>query len=333
MQNDNRNLENIFLRLIQGFSRSEFSGTPVFIKHTDINDMGYLRSMYDKYFNKAKKMGVMTEKELLDFLDKEKTWTKEEEKEASKKRKEIVNLKKTVSNLIIKSQRKSMEENIEKLEKRIKVVEEKRSHLIKNTAEEYAERKSNESFIAHCFFKDEELTEKFFTYEEFEELDRLELSTLYDIYNKALSDFSTDNIRQISIEPFFTSILNLFGSNLSKFFNKNHFELSYYQINVLNYAKMFLNIFKNKDIPEGIRNNAGEIMDFVQDSDKKSKKIQDSKERLSSSSGYSYMGASREDMAEAGLDVSGAKDLHEIAQEEGKDGDLDMEDFLRIHEK
>jgi hypothetical protein len=333
MQNDNKNLENIFLKLMQGFSRTEFSGTPVFIKHTDLNDMGFLRDMHDRYLNKAKKMGVMTEKELLDFLDKEKTWTKEEEEESSKKREEIKNLKKTVSNLIIKAQRKSMEKSIEKLEKGIRISEEKRGHLIRNTAEEYAGKKSNESFISRCFFKDEKLTERFFTDEEFEELDRSELATLYNIYNEALLEFSTDNVRQISIEPFFTSILNLFGSNVSKFFNRNHFELSYYQINVLNYAKMFLNVFKNKEIPEKIRDNAKEIMDFMQDSDKKSKRVQDSKERLNASSGYSYMGASKEDMVEAGLDVSGTKDLHDVATEEGKDGSLDMDDFIRIHEK
>jgi len=333
MQNDDKNLENIFLEIIQGFSSTTFSETPVFVKHSDLKDMALLRREYDRYLNKAKKMGLMTEEELLKFLDEQNTWTEEEEKESTKKRSEIRNLKKTVENMIIKSQRESIEKRIEKLKKDVESSEKKRNQLIRNTAEEYVEKKSNEQFIYHCFFKDKDFKKKFFTEEEFEELDKFDLSRLYETYNKCLLNLSSDNIKQISIEPFFTSILNLFGSDVSKFFNRGHFDLSYYQINLLNYAKMFLNIFKNQEIPEKIRDNAVEIMDYIQDSDKKAQKIKASKEKMQASSGYSYMGASREDMKEAGLDVSGAKDLHEIAQEEGKGGDLDMEDFLRIHEK
>ena len=73
MQNDDKNLENIFLEIIQGFSSTTFSETPVFVKHSDLKDMALLRREYDRYLNKAKKMGLMTEEELLKFLDEQNT--------------------------------------------------------------------------------------------------------------------------------------------------------------------------------------------------------------------------------------------------------------------
>ena len=49
--------------------------------------------------------------------------------------------------------------------------------------------------------------------------------------------------------------------------------------------------------------------------------------------GYTHMGATRDDLREAGLDVDGAKDIHSASKEHGKDGYMDMDDFMKLHQK
>lgn len=324
-------LEQIFLEIIQGFTEIEFSGTPVFIKHADLKDIVFLKKTKQEYLEKAVDMGVMSEKDLLSFLEKEGTWDKKEENFCETKELELENLRKTFEKSIIKKQKESLSEKIELIEKEVELNRKKRASLIRNTAEEYAEKRANERFIQRGFFKDKEFKNLFFEKEEFEDLSLEELSELYVLYNVEVDKFNHDNLKQIAIEPFFTSIYNLFGNDLSRFFEKSHFQLSHYQMNLLNFAKMFTSIFKNYEIPEDYLKDAKKIINFVQDSKNKKKTIQDSKEMVSKSSGYTHAGATREDMKEAGLDIDGAKDIHQVAEENG--GELSMEDFIRIHKK
>ena len=46
----------------------------------------------------------------------------------------------------------------------------------------------------------------FFSEEEFDHLNKIELSEVYIEYNKSIEIFSQENIRQLSIESFFTSL-------------------------------------------------------------------------------------------------------------------------------
>ena len=317
--------------MTQGFSEIEFSEGPIFIKHPGLKEVAELNRNKKKFLKKAKDMGVMTEKELLEFLEKDGVWTKEEESFSKNKKNELYNLKKSLERSIVKKQKEKLQENIKSLEKERENNLKKRQGLIRNTAEEYSEKRGNEFFIQHSLYKDKNFKDLIFNKNDFEELSVDDLSELYLIYNVHVDKFNQKNLMQIAIEPFFTSIYNLFGDDLSRFFEKSHFKLSHYQINLLNYAKMFSSIFKNYEIPEDAIGNAEKIMDFVNESKNKQKTIEDSKKAVSKSSGYSHAGATREDMLEAGLDVKEAKDIHEVAKENG--GELSMEDFIRIHKK
>lgn len=324
-------LEKIFTEIIQGFTEVNIFGTPVFIKHVDLKDVIFLKKTREEYLNKAIDLGVMKEKDLLDFLNKEGTWSEEEENFVEKKEIEIRNLKKTLEKSIIKKQKKALEERIKDLEEKVESNRKKRNALVRNTAEEYADKRSNESFIQKGIYKDKNLKELYFSKEDFDELSVEDLSKIYLIYNMEVNKFNNDNLKQISIEPFFTSIYNLFGKDLSRFFEKSHFDLSHYQVNLLNFAKMFSSIFQNYEIPEDKIKDAGKILDFIEDSKNKKKTIEDSKKMIANSSGYSHAGATREDMKEAGLDVEGSVDIHKLAEKNG--GELSMEDFVRFHKK
>ena len=333
---DSKELQKIFFEINRGYSRCEYEGTPIFIRHSNLEEGSVTQEFYEKYYNKAKKMGLMNESELLEFLNKEELWTAEEESLSKSNEIEISQLRQTASNLIIKKQKEDIAKKIKVLEKEISKNKIKRLGLVRNTCEEYASKRSNEQYVFYCVYKDEKLEEIFFTPEEYEELERAELYGLYEIYNDSTHKFNPDNLAQIGMEGFFTSYFNLFGDDVSRFFNKPVLELTYYQVNLLSYGRMFNNIFKNyDDIPEGIRNNAKKLLEYVEDLSKKSSKIERTKDRARQSidGGFTHAGASKDDLREAGIDVDNAKDIHEASKEYGKDGEMDMEDFIRMHGK
>jgi hypothetical protein len=330
---DKKFLENLFKEIRQGFSSFDYEGSPCFVKHASYEETDILNESFDQYLSRAKGKGVLSEEELLEMLDSEDVWTKEEEASFEKKESEIGNLKKTMDNLIIQDQKKSFEKRISKLKEEIKNLSMRRSGLVKNTAEEYASKRSNEIFMFNMLFKDKGFKEKMFTEEEFDELSRLELTKVFSLYNESTKKFSQENIRQLSIESIFTSILGLFGQDVSNFYGKEVFSLSYYQINLLNYGKLFLKIFENKEVPKNIRENAEKILDYLDESETKKNAAKKATERAQSAAGFSYKGATKEDLEKAGINTKGTADIHALAKERGKDGELTMEDFMEIHKK
>lgn len=326
-----KNLENIYHQIKNGYSETSLFDKKVFIKHASAEDSALMAKEKEKFDEKSKKLGVMSESELLDFLRKNGSWTEEEEAFSKKTEREILGLNKTRDKMILKKHKDAIGDKIKKLEKQIESNKKKRDSLVRNTSEEYSIKKSNEYFIRNSIFKDKELKEHFFTSSEFEELEIEEVSEVYTKYNKSLEVFSNENIRQISIEHFFFSIFNLFGENVSGFFLGSHFNLTFYQVNLLSFAKMFRHIFKEEQIPEDIRDNAEKIMDHLKSEREGQKKLKETKEKLEKSSGFGFSGASREELTEAGIDVSGAEDIHSIASKKG--GSLNMEDFIEIHKK
>ena len=330
---DKKLLEKIFRDIRLGFSSFTYGGKTCFVKHASHHQTDILNQSYEEYYNKATSKGVMTEKELLETLEEQEVWSSKDENLFEKKEIEMENLKKTSANLIVKAQRNSFEKRIKDLEETLLKHRNKRNSLVKNTAEEYASKRANEIFMFNSLFKDREFKEMFFSEEEFDNLNKIELSEVYIEYNKSIEMFSQENIRQLSIESFFTSLFNLFDKDVSNFYGKEVFDLSYYQINLLNYGKLFVKIFENKEIPKGIQKDAGKILEYLEESETKKKAAKTASEKAQSAAGFSYRGATREDLEEAGINTKGAMDIHELAKEEGKDGELDMEDLMKIHKK
>tara|TARA_B100000902_G_C27319453_1_gene923431 strand:- start:3752 stop:4762 length:1011 start_codon:yes stop_codon:yes gene_type:complete len=330
---DKKLLEKIFREIRQGYSSFTYREETCFVKHASYDQTDILNESYDEYYNKASSKGVMNEKELLETLEEQGVWSPEDENLFEKKEVEMENLKRTSANLIVKAQRESFEKRIKQLEKTLSKHREKRNSLVKNTAEEYASKRSNEIFMFYSLFKDKDFKEMFFSQEDFDHLNKIELSEVYIEYNKSIEIFSQENIRQLSIESLFTSLFNLFDKDVSNFYGKNVFDLSYYQINLLNYGKLFVKIFENKEIPKGIQRDAGKILEYLEESETKSKAAKTASEKAQSAAGFSYKGATREDLEEAGINTKGAMDIHELADKEGKDGELDMEDLMKIHKK
>ena len=328
---DDKFLSNLFKQIRLGYTKIEFKGRSCFVKHSTVDGLDKLDEYYCIFLSKSEKMGVMREKEIFKLLDEEGIWTKSDDDDLLKKSSELENLNKTLSNLILEREKVSILKRIKEIEEATLSKKREKAGLIKNTAEEYAERKSNEIFIMEALFKDEGFNELFYTKQEFEELDSSEISEIYSLYNNSLKIFSEKNLKQLSISGVFFTIYNLYSKDVSRFFDKHPMSLTFYQMNLLNYAKMFTSIFENNEIPDNIRNDANKIIKHLKDSKDAKKKVQKMSSKAENSDGFSFAGAKSEDLKKMGVEKVGTKDIHTVAKDKG--GNLNMEDFMKMHKK
>ena len=268
---------------------------------------------------------------LMKTLEDQGVWSKKDEDILYKLKDENKNLQKTFNNMVIERDKEPIKKRIDELQKLIKKKKKERESVVTNTAEDYASKKSTEKFLYYCLFKDEDLKEKLFTKEEFEEIGYSELSEIYVKYNEAQKKFEEKNLKQLSITPIFKSIYNLYSEDLTGFFKKHPLDLSFFQVNLLNYAKLFTSIFKNHKIPDNIRNDAQKILDFIEEDGVKKKQVEKAIDKANESDGFSYARAKDSDLEKLGVNKKGTKDIHKVAEEAG--GELSMEDFMKIHKK
>jgi len=278
--------------IFSGYSRFDFEGQAVFLRHFTFKDQKFLQNSYDRHHAKAASKGIRDEEELLKELIKDETWTSEEENELLELESYISNLEKSLTKIILPSHQESHKKLI--LEEKIKlhVLKTKRKELIGRTAAEYAGNRSNEDFLCNLLYKDEELKTLFFSEDEFGELDDSQLSFLMQKYYGFMTKFSDLNIQKASLEDCFS----LFLPHCEKpydVFGKPMYLFTLYQLKLLAYGRMFLHIFQNVDkIPDYIRKDPEALISFSESS--RNKETLTSK--MKDNSATAVFGATKEDL-------------------------------------
>lgn len=321
----------LFFEIVEGFSTIEVRGKQCYIKHCGIDDINIYSLKKKEYEEKALKSGLMSKQDLLDFLSSEGLWSQKEEDYVNQCKIEINNLNKTLSKIFVERDKIGIKSRLEEVSKSLKEKLKIRNSLIKNTSEDYAEKKSNEYFMFKSLYKDKGFEELFFTEEEFLEIDNKDLSNLYKTYNDSLKRFGDESIQEISLNGHFSNMFSLYSRDLSNFFKRHSLDLSFFQMNLLNYAKLFRNILENREIPKDITSKPKKILEHIEAEDNIGNKKNQMKEKLNKSDGFSYARANKKDLEKMGIEKKYSKDLHQIAKESG--GKLNMEDFMRIHKK
>jgi len=263
-----RLLRGVYFDILKGHSAAIVDETKVRIIHFDVQTQTEIDKYYSEIFNKARSKGLLTEGELLQKLREDNLWTEEEEKDIENRRKNIEGLKSTSTKALNEQMRAQIERSLDEAKEELRVIENKKNKLITNTCEQFAERRSSDMIIRLSFYK-ENGEGPYFSNEEFDLLEREEVTGLVQIYNQATRDLDGENIRQISISDFFTSYYALIESAPSAFFNKPIHELTFFQVNLLNYAKLFASILKNLDPPEHIKKDAEKLLTFAKNERKK----------------------------------------------------------------
>lgn len=320
--NDNFYIE-IVNEIFDGYTRFDFNGQTVFLRHFCLKDQEFLNKSFDRHKNRAISKGIQEEKDVLERLNKDGTWTKDDELKISEAESYIHNLEKTKSKLMLPSQKESHQKLID--EEKFKLLELKmqKKQLVGKTATEYANTRSNEDFLRNLLYADENFQKPRFSDDEFGELDDDELSALMNSYYGIMNKFADENIQHAVLQDCFS----LYLPHCEKpwdFFAKPLVKFSLYQLKAIAYGRMFLNIFQNVDkIPDSIRKDPKALIDFAESSRNKEKLSNAAKDN----SATALFGAKKEDLEF--VDPEAKKmSLSELLKKNG--GQLNMEQMMEV---
>lgn len=232
-------LRKIYNDILKGFSSGFVFGEEVYFAHFSNFDQCLMDEAYNKYMLEAKEHNIPTNKERLKFLEKENLWLPEDEKNLENKRQYLAGIGKTKRKLIKQSDIDSLEKQSKVVEKEYIEITNEKISLLDVTCETYAEKKVNEYYILICLKKDRGLKEQYFSNEDFLYVDEEELNEIKRVYNESLNEINSDNIRRISVAPFFQNYFYLCNDNIGSFFGKPISALTYYQCELLNNGKYF----------------------------------------------------------------------------------------------
>jgi hypothetical protein len=315
-----------FRDIVRGFSTSELGGDLIYIKHLTPHDQVELEDITELYHNRAKDRGLPTEEETLRTLKSEGDWTQKDEDEIEKRQNFIDVMEQAKPRLVLKSaldrQNKIIEKESSLLQKKVS----QRSELLGHTCEKYAEGRAHDFYILASFFKDKSCVKPLYSQPEYDELSRNEVAGLVATYNHVFESYSENSVQDLVLEDFYQPYLN-FADDSMQFYGKPFCVLTYNQVRMIVYTRIFKNIFEsNQNIPEQIRKNPRALLDYGSVSSEEKEKME---ERLGESAGATLVGATEEDYEYLGITKpdSGIS-LHAEAKKKG--GSLTMEDMMKL---
>ena len=304
-----------------GYTEASLGDDIVYIKHVNIRDQRYLHKYFEKYKDLALKRGLETEAERIKYVLKEKLWEEKDDMKIASLEGEITNLKKTVNQLLLASQREEYNKLILQRAEELYELKKSRSEVVGKTAEDYGTGRSSDELLRFLLFKDKDLKENLYTEEEFAELEGWEIKQLTDLHLDIQSRLADDKIQKAVLRPFFSMYLSL-CEDAYGFYQKPVTELTIYQLRVVLFGRMFFNIFQNtEDIPDNIRDDPEKLLAYSQS--KSSGNTGGIRDDADSSVVF---GATNQDVKELGGEK--AVSLSEEAKKHG--GQLDMTQMMRL---
>ena len=317
----------IFRDIVRGYSSTTYFDKTVYIKHLSPHDQVELEEIEEKYFNRALNRGVPTEEDMLVFLDSDQQWTKADEDKIEKSKILIKSLEKGRTKMLLKKQVDSQTKLITKEENLLAAKQLEKADLLGNTCEKYAKDRLHDFYMIKSFFKDGELKESLYSEEEFDFIEGEDLKKLIHSYNKIFDLFSEESIQYTILDDFFAPYLG-FAEDSTQFFGIPFCHLTYNQVRLIVYARVFKNIFDyNENIPEQIKKDPKKLLDYGSISKEEREKM---KEKISGGDGSTLVGATDEDYEFLGVEKpTGSISLHEEAKKKG--GTLEMKDLMKLH--
>tara|TARA_R100001163_G_scaffold30752_1_gene24172 strand:- start:488 stop:1477 length:990 start_codon:yes stop_codon:yes gene_type:complete len=307
-----------------GYTEVSFQGKDIYIKHLSLKDQRYLHKYYDKYVKIALDKGLESEEDRIKAVMEDGMWSSEEDTQISTLRFETDNLKKTQKVLPLRSQREKLEEDIDAKLSELSDLEGRRREVIGKTAEDYANRRSNDEILRFLLFKDQELTEHLYTDDQFGDLEVWEVAKLTLLQNSIQERLSDEKIQEAVLRPFFAMYLS-FCENSYAFYEKPITQLTIYQLRVILFGRMFYNIFQyTEDIPDHIREDPKKLLAFSE-----SQRNKDSNKPMikDDADASAVFGATDEDVADLGGSKGGVSLSSELEKHGGK---LDMKQMMRL---
>tara|TARA_Y100000401_G_scaffold117127_1_gene124794 strand:- start:5587 stop:6609 length:1023 start_codon:yes stop_codon:yes gene_type:complete len=260
---DHQRYKKVFHELVNGYSEIFCEDEQAFVKHISEHDLGALELYGEKHYEDAKKKGLPSEEEQLNILIKGDLWSYEQEEKIESLKSNLATLHETHKKLFLKRQLKESQKKIDSVTLELSSILQEKEELVGLTCEKFSERKSNEEIVFHCFYKDRELTEKFFTRDSFEELHHVKLYDYIKQYNSVSVRFSYEEMKKLAAFPFFTNLFFTAEADIFKFYGKNILDLTACQIEVFNISKMYKAIMEQgTSPPEELYEDISRVVSF-----------------------------------------------------------------------
>ena len=320
----------IFRDIIRGYSEVYIRDQKYYIKHLTSIDQVAIDEIRSSYYDKAISRGIPPLSEVLEDLNKEGLWTNKDESEIKRLELFIEQAQKTKSELVLKSQIDKQNESIQETRKKIQELQSKRQELLGANAEDYADKRSNDYYIIKSFYTDKELKTRVFPEEkDYNDLYVDEISDFVSCYNNIFKMFEELKIQEMILQDFYY-IYFPFSDDTVGFFGNPVCHLTYNQLKLIVYTKIFKNIFENNShIPEKIKKDPQALLDYGSVSNEAKEKM---KNQLSKDGDATTLfGATAEDYEYAGLENPNDKpgiSLQKAAEKKG--GSLSMEDLMEL---
>ena len=328
-------LKLVFADVLKGYTkiRSKHLGeSDLYIKHLNLFDNIQTDRNYTDALALAKRKELPTGEEQKEYLLKENLWGEKQEKRLEELKNYIISLRATKGKLYLKSQIDSIKKEIEESEQELSALAGEKAELIGFTAEKYANKRSNEMYIQNAVYKDERFEELALDDDAFNHMSDQDLSELTNDYNEATLHVTLDNLKKISLLPFFCNYYYLCDDNPQIFYGKPVVDLTFFQAELFAFGRYFKTLSQDSKAspPDDIRNDPDKLIEFYE----MRKNADEVMEKLDAKSGEkagatSLVGATKEDLEAIGYKGANTVSLSEVAAIKG--GELGMQDFIDLH--
>jgi len=330
---DKNKLRLLFIDILKGYSLSYYKDNKLYFKHNTSFDSGEIDHLKQEFIEKAKKNGLPTEDQKEEYLISENLWSKENNEKINKLKSDISTLKQTKSKLFKSDDINEFNRRIDQKKLELITLASERKDLLGFTVEDYANKKINEYYMFNSLFKDKELKERYFSEQEFDELENKDISEILNIYNDINKNFVETNLKKISLSSYYLSLFNLCDENAYNLYGKPIIYLTFYQMEVFGYARYFKNALseaKHKPSDEYYEdpNKLIEWLESSKNVEEVLNKNENNQKKTEGAIATSIVGAKKEDLAKIGKDENGIS-LHKEAMKKG--GTLSMEDLMKMH--
>lgn len=201
----------------------------IYVKHfSELDKISVIEKRQEIYKTLISR-GVKTDKEAIAYLISQDIWSLENEEE-------IANLEITIddnskqADLIVSPGQKNVVLNLINQDRdKLNKIKNERAELVGLTAEKYADDKHSNYYLYFSFFKDKNLSERFFSELDFKNLEEEEVYDYFKIYNNNISHLNSAVFKKIAVSPFFLNSISFAYENPRLFLDKIYNEYTTYQ--------------------------------------------------------------------------------------------------------
>lgn len=292
--------------------------------------------MYKSYVKEGDKEGLPTQEYMEAHLKTEGVWTEKDDKEVADIKNLIERLVEGKKVIYLKSDLDRQNQDIEENEKKYYAKKAQKDKLLGLTAEMWAEKKVNEHYIIQSFYLDEQFKQKYLTDDFYDGLSEVQMQDIVHAYNEEMETVGDKNIKRLAIQEFFQVYWSLSTENLFNFFGRPICDLTYFQVKLGSYGRMFKNLLEGADkLPEEVRTDPDKLLDYIRTGENAKERMEKAAQNSPDNDvvASTLIGAKNEDYKAVGITSDSTVSLSsELKRKtaEGKQG-LDMHDLMKMH--